>query len=110
MNKVLRIKGKFITEHYDDLDKALEEREYLKEAFRNDTAIDGGVIATSLVQLGYRTSEGEYVVMSGVSGLDRGAGSISYWAGGEPVDRFTYDEESGKYVEKEGLAATRPRP
>ena len=104
VNKVLRIKGKFITEHYDDLDKALEEREYLKEAFRNDTAIDGGVIATSLVQLGYRTPEGEYVVMSGVSGLDRGAGSISYWAGGEPVDRFTYDEESGKYVEKEGLA------
>lgn len=106
VNKVLRIKGKFITEHYDDLDKALEEREYLKEAFRNDTAIDGGVIATSLVQLGYRTPEGEYVVMSGVSGLDRGAGSISYWAGGDPVDRFTYDEESGKYVEKEGLAGT----
>ena len=104
VNKVLRIKGKFITEHYDDLDKALEEREYLKEAFRNDTTIDGGVIATSLVQLGYRTPEGEYAVMSGVSGLDRGAGSISYWAGGEPVDRFTYDEESGKYVEKEGLA------
>ena len=104
--KTLRIKGKFITEHYDDLDKALEEREYLKEAFRNDTAIDGGVIATSLVQLGYRTSEGEYVVMSGVSGLDRGTGSISYWAGGDPVDRFVYDEESGKYVEKEGLAGT----
>lgn len=41
VNKVLRIKGKFITEHYDDLDKALEEREYLKEAFRNDTTIDG---------------------------------------------------------------------
>lgn len=95
-----------VGDNYVDLDKALEEREYLKEAFRNDTAIDGGVIATSLVQLGYRTPEGEYVVMSGVSGLDRGTGSISYWAGGEPVDRFVYDEESGKYVEKEDLAGT----
>ena len=101
--KTLRIKGKLITEHYDDLDKALEEREYLQEAFRNDTSIDGGVIATSLVQLGYRTPEGEYVVMSGVSGLDQGASSISYWAGGDPVDRFTYDADTGKYVEKEEL-------
>lgn len=104
--KTLRIKGKLITEHYDDLDKALEEREYLKEAFRNDTNIDGGVIATSLVQLGYRTPEGEYVVMSGVSGLDQGTSSISYWAGGNPVDRFTYDEQSGEYTEKEGLEGT----
>lgn len=104
--KTLRIKGKLITEHYDDLDKALEEREYLKEAFRNDTNIDGGVIATSLVQLGYRTPEGEYIVMSGVSGLDQGTGSISYWAGGNPVDRFTYDEQSGEYTEKEGLEGT----
>lgn len=101
--KTLRIKGKLITEHYDDLDKALEEREYLKEAFRNDTNIDGGVIATSLVQLGYRTPDGEYIVMSGVSGLDQGASSISYWAGGDPVDRFTFDADTGKYVEKEGL-------
>lgn len=101
--KTLRIKGKLITEHYDDLDKALEEREYLKEAFRNDTNIDGGVIATSLVQLGYRTPDGEYIVMSGVSGLDQGASSISYWAGGDPVDRFTYDAETGTYTEKEEL-------
>ena len=101
--KTLRIKGKLITEHYDDLDKALEEREYLQEAFRNDTSIDGGVIATSLVQLGYRTPEGEYVVMSGVSGLDQGTSSISYWAGGDPVDRFTYDAETGTYTEKEEL-------
>lgn len=101
--KTLRIKGKLITEHYDDLDKALEEREYLKEAFVNDTNIDGGVIATSLVQLGYRTPDGEYVVMSGVSGLDQGASSISYWAGGDPVDRFTYDAETGTYTEKEEL-------
>lgn len=104
--KTLRIKGKLITEHYDDLDKALEEREYLKEAFRNDTTIDGGIIATSLVQLGYRTPEGEYIVMSGVSGLDQGTSSISYWAGGNPVDRFTYDEQSGEYTEKEGLEGT----
>lgn len=101
--KTLRIKGKLITEHYDDLDKALEEREYLKEAFRNDTNIDGGVIATSLVQLGYRTPDGEYIVMSGVSGLDQGTSSISYWAGGDPVDRFTYDAETGTYTEKEEL-------
>ncbi len=101
--KTLRIKGKFITEHYADLDKVLEDRKYLGEAFVNDTTIDGGVIATSLVQLGYRTPEGEYIVMSGVSGLDQGASSISYWAGGDPVDRFTYDAETGKYVEKEEL-------
>lgn len=101
--KTLRIKGKFITEHYADLDKVLEDRKYLGEAFVNDTTIDGGVIATSLVQLGYRTPEGEYVVMSGVSGLDQGASSISYWAGGDPVDRFTYDAETGTYTEKEEL-------
>lgn len=101
--KTLRIKGKLITEHYDDLDKVLEDRKYLGEAFVNDTTIDGGVIATSLVQLGYRTPDGEYIVMSGVSGLDQGASSISYWAGGDPVDRFTYDAETGTYTEKEEL-------
>lgn len=104
--KTLRIKGKFITEHYDDLDKALEEREYLKEAFQNDTTIDGGVIATSLVQLGYRTPEGEYIIMSGMSGLGNESSSISYWAGGAPVDRFTYDSETEKYLEKESLTGS----
>lgn len=68
--------------------------EYLKEAFANDTTIEGGVVSTSIVYTGYNNTQGKFVPMSGINGVyleDAAKGhGISYWAGGNPIDRETY--------------------
>ena len=74
-----------------------DEYAYLKKAFENDTSIEGGVVATSLVQLGFKDSTGKYNIKSGINGIydDEVLGNgISYWAGGLPIDREMYDEGS----------------
>ena len=68
--------------------------EYLKEAFANDTTIEGGVVSTSIVYTGYKNTQGKFVPMSGINGVyleDAAKGhGISYWAGGNLIDRETY--------------------
>ena len=68
--------------------------EYLKTAFANDTTIEGGIVSTSIVYTGYKNSQGKFVPMSGINGVyledeTKGHG-ISYWAGGNVIDRETY--------------------
>ena len=63
--------------------------EYLKEALKEDTTIEGGLIQSSLIKLGYTGTSG-YVVMAGSNGtLDSRLGdkSIAFWAGGDMLDR-----------------------
>lgn len=68
--------------------------EYLKEAFANDTTIEGGVVSTSIVYTGYKNTQGKFVPMSGINGVyleDAAKGhGISYWTGGNLIDRETY--------------------
>lgn len=74
-----------------------DEYAYLKKAFENDTSIEGGVVATSLVQLGFKDSTGKYNIKSGINGIydeEVLGNGISYWAGGLPIDREMYDEGS----------------
>ena len=62
--------------------------EYLREAMANDTTIEGGLIQSSLLRLGYKQN-GEFVAMSGTSGLydsDDAHGGIAAWYGGDMID------------------------
>lgn len=65
------------------------DTDYLTEALKEGTTIDGGLVQTSLIMLGYTEQDGEYVVMSGTNGMysaDKPGGGLAFWAGGRPVD------------------------
>lgn len=90
-NKAIQDKLK---SYSDEAMNAIAGYEYLKEAFKNDTTIKGGVVSTSIVYTGYRNTQGKFIPMSGINGVyledaSKGHG-ISYWAGGNIIDRETY--------------------
>ncbi|MCD8265996.1 MAG: hypothetical protein LUC33_02465, partial [Prevotellaceae bacterium] len=71
---------------------------YLKKALREYTSIEGGLIQSSVLALGYTEEKsGEYKVMSGTSGIydaDALGGGIASWWGGAMKDKDTYDSDS----------------
>ena len=81
---------------YEDLKSALGEfsdalkgYEYLKEATNNGTLIAGGLVLTSLIQLGYKDGD-IYRVLSGINGTideNKGDKSIAAWFGGSMEDK-----------------------
>ncbi|MCM1295855.1 MAG: hypothetical protein NC311_09965 [Muribaculaceae bacterium] len=64
---------------------------YIKEALGEDTTIDGGLILTSLIKLGYNNSsiytQDVYSGISGVLHPEYGERSIAAWFGGDQIDR-----------------------
>lgn len=66
---------------------------YLKKALKEDTSIEGGLIQSSVLALGYTLDDGAYKVMSGTNGIyessKRGGGIASWW-GGSMKDRDDY--------------------
>lgn len=67
---------------------AWKRANYLERALLENTTIEGGLIATSLIQLGY-TIDDQFVVQSGINGVlneDRIGKGIAFWAGGDIVD------------------------
>lgn len=71
-----------------DWSPSSDDIDYLKSALKETTNIDGGVILTSLIRLGY-TSGNNFKIMSGLNGIfsnsDKGNG-LAFWAGGENID------------------------
>lgn len=68
---------------------------YLKQAFKEDTTIEGGLIQSSVLALGYTSEGGVYKVMSGTNGIYDAAslgGGIASWWGGAMKDRGNYTE------------------
>lgn len=59
--------------------------DYLKAALNETTTVSGGLILSSLIQLGY-TDEGQRVTMSGMNGIYVNGKTIAFWAGGEMND------------------------
>lgn len=62
---------------------------YLKEAMKESTTIDGGLILASLMQLGYTSENGEYKTMAGVNGIyapNEIGGGLYTWGGGDMID------------------------
>ena len=79
----------------DALDK-IGELDYLKAALKEYTSIEGGLIQSSTLALGYTSSSG-YVVMAGTNGIyddSKLGGGIASWWGGAMFDRFEYTEET----------------
>lgn len=66
---------------------------YLKKALREDTSIEGGLIQSSILALGYTNEGGVYSVMSGTNGIyddSKLGGGIASWWGGSMKDRWNY--------------------
>lgn len=65
----------------------------VKDAFLEKTLIEGGVILSSFMALGYTDNTGAYQTMSGINGVydksERGGGLAS-WYGGSMIDLFDY--------------------
>lgn len=59
---------------------------YLKKALKENTSIEGGLIQSSMLALGYTPDNGAFTVMSGTNGIydsaRRGGGIASWWGGG----------------------------
>lgn len=74
---------------------AAEALQYLKSATNEGTLVDGGLVLTSMIQLGYTPQGGAYTVMSGINGkpntqLQDPTRSIAAWYGGPMIDHETY--------------------
>lgn len=76
-------------DYADNTTKQLAGYEYLKRALGESTTVEGGLIQTSLLMLGY-TSNGTFHVMSGTNGLydsTKLGGGIAAWYGGPMADK-----------------------
>lgn len=83
--------------------------DYLKAALKEDTTVQGGLIQSSLIKLGYTNDSGAHVTMSGSNGIydkQSHGGGIASWWGGEMKDILDYYTWNGTdWVLKDGLSA-----
>ena len=70
---------------------------YLKAALQENTSIEGGLIQSSMLSLGY-TKNNQFLVMAGTNGLvlDKGDRTIASWFGGGMIDMFDYYDSNTK--------------
>ena len=64
---------------------------YLKNALKENTSIEGGLIQSSVLALGYTDAQGAHHIMAGSSGIYESSqlgGGIAFWAGGPRIDKF----------------------
>lgn len=95
----LRISDSEVAEAVSKANQALEEvsgLEYLKTATNNGTLVDGGLVLTSLIQLG-QAQNNNYIVYSGINGtlntsLTDPKESIAAWYGGEMLEKSVFDD------------------
>lgn len=64
----------------------VQNLQYLKTALNQDTVVAGGLILTSLIQLGYKDAQNVRHTMAGISGLGQNAQAPAAWFGGPMVD------------------------
>lgn len=86
--------GQVSTDWTPNQEEILKPVTYLERALKENTTIDGGLIATSLIQLGY-TIDDNFVVQSGINGLSdptRKGNGVAFWAGGDMVDAEETEE------------------
>lgn len=78
-----------------DQKKRLKSFDYLKAALKERTTIDGGLIQSSLLALGYTGLDGAFHIMAGTNGKydsDNLRGkTIAAWWGGSMIDLFDTD-------------------
>lgn len=79
-----------------EISKNIGDISYLTKALKEYTNIEGGLIQSSLLALGY-TSDSGFKIMSGTNGVyqsDKRGGGIASWWGGSMLDKFDYPESS----------------
>lgn len=87
-------KGAALT--YIDGVLTIGDYDYLRQAFINSTTIDGGVIQSTKLSLGYNDGA-IFHIMSGTNGQydnKQLGGGIAAWWGGDMIDRESYQSES----------------
>lgn len=75
--------------------RKIGELDYLKAALKGFTTIEGGLIQSSTLALGYTTDDG-YTVMAGTNGIydaSKLGGGIASWWGGAMFDRFAFTDD-----------------
>ncbi len=85
-NKVMFVKGATVPQEWFP---SVYDSNYLTKALKESTVINGGLILTSLIKLGY-TAEDGYRVMSGINGTydaSKQGGGLAFWAGGDMIDK-----------------------
>lgn len=73
---------------------APEDTSYLRSALRENTSIEGGLVAATMLNLGITEVNGEFRVTAGMNGSTevRGDRSIAIWAGGDAIDAEKPDD------------------
>lgn len=69
----------------EDIHSDLGSSDYIKKALQQDTSATGGLICTSLINLGY-SEAGKRRIQSGINGIpyqDKEGGGVAIWAGGD---------------------------
>lgn len=86
----------------------LEEINYITKALEQDTTIDGGLVQTSHITLGYKEND-VFIPMSGSNGLHDSQKEkktiASWWGGGfhDLEDYYDWSSEDGAWVAKSGV-------
>ena len=86
----------------DLLNSNIAGLDYIKKALKQSTAIQGGLILSSLISLGinnedYSTQE-TYSGINGIYGSSKRGGGIAAWYGGDMIDIFDYyNSETQKF-------------
>lgn len=70
----------------EDLDARIAETNYLKEALKNDTSIEGGLVSTTLLKVGAVNQSGEYNENAGINGAGQGSDTPRIYSGGSLQD------------------------
>lgn len=88
-----------------EISKNIGDISYLTKALKEYTNIEGGLIQSSLLALGY-TSDSGFKIMSGTNGVyqsDKRGGGIASWWGGSMLDKFDYPENGAPENAAKGL-------
>lgn len=88
------------------LNDTVEGYGYLKQAFDNETNIQGGLVQTTTLYLGYRKEDGTYAIMSGMNGTyaeGEDNTDIATWWGGDMVDLADYPQGEAPENAAKGL-------
>jgi hypothetical protein len=101
LNGVLEVKGRFTVRKsdgtYQSMASYIDDNNvaYLKEATNEGTLVDGGLVLTSMIQLG-QTVNDAYQVRAGMNGImnsgrTRLGGGVASWFGGPMSDLYDLD-------------------
>jgi hypothetical protein len=95
----------YIMANEDYNSASIEAIEYLKKALQNNTSVQGGLLATSLIRLGAVNQAGTWIEKAGLNGIAGNINTPRFWSGGtlaQAIARVAGDLNGAKTVITEG--------